>query len=73
MYLTHVAFQAWRTEMKDTEVPLLLSETNEILKKEIEALKEKISIKDEVIKRMKSELLDVKHELSIIDGQDLHW
>ena len=59
--------------MKDTEVPLLLSETNEILKKEIEALKEKISIKDEVIKRMKSELLDVKHELSIIDGQDLHW
>jgi hypothetical protein len=59
--------------MKGTEITLLLGETNESLKKEIEALKEKIKIKDEIIKRMKSELLDVKHELSIIDAQDLRW
>jgi hypothetical protein len=59
--------------MKGTEITLLLGETNESLKKEIEALNEKIRIKDEIIKRMKSELLDVKHELSVIDAQDLRW
>jgi prefoldin subunit 5 len=59
--------------MKGTETIITLDETIQELKKEIKILNGRIQLKDEIIKKMQSEILDIKYELSVIDAQDLRW
>ena len=59
--------------MKGTETIITLDETIQELKKEIKTLNGRIQLKDEIIKKMQSEILDIKYELSVIDAQDLRW
>lgn len=59
--------------MKGTETIITLDETIQELKKEIKILNGRIQLKDEIIKKMQLEILDIKYELSVIDAQDLRW
>ena len=59
--------------MKGVEIVVMLDEFNEKVKREIRILNERIQHKDEIIKKMQLEILDIKYELSVIDAQDLRW
>ena len=59
--------------MKRINVNLLIDDTAVLLKKEYEYLNERMNNKDEVIKRMQQKILELQHQLALIDADDLRW